>query len=399
MGQIFNYPPNTAGATQFVADGLTVSANIDTVVSTNSKGLPVVQLQADGTVYFPEDTTTLLTNIDGTLATISSHTPGVGQAAMAASSPVVIASDQSTLNVNDSSNGTTGAAAPSKASLSGFIDGSGNIVGLTLGAGNTLPISSSVLNTINGKIPSQGQAVMAGSTPVTIASDQSTLPVSAASLPLPTGAATESTLSTLNGKVPSNLTVTATRLLVDGSGVTQPVSAASLPLPTGAATESTLSTASGTLTTINGKIPNNGQALMAASIPVAIASNQSAFSVKITDGTDEIAVNTNGSINVIPGIPSASGAVNQQAITVGTTAVRLTVSGSAPNTTRRKLMFMADAASTGNFWFGGSAVANTGAQRGIPLFPGQAIEFKDDVNDYYIISDTAAQTVYVLEVQ
>lgn len=41
---------------------------------------------------------------------------------------------------------------------------------------------------------------------------------------LPTGAATESTLSTLNGKIPSNLTVTSTRLLVDGSGVTQPVS-------------------------------------------------------------------------------------------------------------------------------------------------------------------------------
>lgn len=41
---------------------------------------------------------------------------------------------------------------------------------------------------------------------------------------LPTGAATEATLSTLNGKIPSNLTVTSTRLLVDGSGVTQPVS-------------------------------------------------------------------------------------------------------------------------------------------------------------------------------
>lgn len=41
---------------------------------------------------------------------------------------------------------------------------------------------------------------------------------------LPTGAATETTLSTLNGKIPANLTVSSTRLLVDGSGVTQPVS-------------------------------------------------------------------------------------------------------------------------------------------------------------------------------
>lgn len=59
---------------------------------------------------------------------------------------------------------------------------------------------------------------------VTANAGTGTFAVSAATLPLPTGAATESTLSTLNGKIPSNLTVTSTRLLVDGSGVTQPVS-------------------------------------------------------------------------------------------------------------------------------------------------------------------------------
>lgn len=64
------------------------------------------------------------------------------------------------------------------------------------------------------------------------------------------GFATETTLSTLNGKVPANLTVTATRLLVDGSGVTQPVSAASLPLPTGATTEAKQDTAITELTAI-----------------------------------------------------------------------------------------------------------------------------------------------------
>lgn len=54
------------------------------------------------------------------------------------------------------------------------------------------------------------------------------------------GVSTEITLSAINTKVPSNLTVTATRLLVDGSGVTQPISAIALPLPSGAATETTL---------------------------------------------------------------------------------------------------------------------------------------------------------------
>lgn len=100
-----------------------------------------------------------------------------------------------------------------------------------------------------------------------------TQPVSVTSLPLPTGAATEAKQDTqitglndintelntqtallttidadtgsIDSKIPANLTVTSTRLLVDGSGVTQPVSAASLPLPTGAATEATLATLSG----------------------------------------------------------------------------------------------------------------------------------------------------------
>jgi hypothetical protein len=84
-----------------------------------------------------------------------------------------------------------------------------------------------------------------------------TQPISAASLPLPSGAATEAKqdseitkLTSIDGKIPANLTVTSTRLLVDGSGVTQPVSVASLPLPSGAATETTLSA-------LNTKVPAN----------------------------------------------------------------------------------------------------------------------------------------------
>ena len=77
----------------------------------------------------------------------------------------------------------------------------------------------------------------------------SAVPVSAASLPLPSGAATSAnqsteiaSLSSIDSKIPASLTVSSTRLLVDGSGVTQPVSATSLPLPTGAATSANQST-------------------------------------------------------------------------------------------------------------------------------------------------------------
>lgn len=71
----------------------------------------------------------------------------------------------------------------------------------------------------------------AGTQRITIATDD-VVGVVAASLPLPTGAATAA------GQLPDghNVTVDNASLVVDGSGVTQPVSAVALPLPTGAAT-------------------------------------------------------------------------------------------------------------------------------------------------------------------
>ena len=77
-------------------------------------------------------------------------------------------------------------------------------------------------------------------------------PYDPATSPLPTGASTSalqttgnSSLSSIDGKVPA---LVSGRTPVDGSGVTQPISAATLPLPSGAATETTLSA-------INNKTP------------------------------------------------------------------------------------------------------------------------------------------------
>lgn len=68
---------------------------------------------------------------------------------------------------------------------------------------------------------------------------------------------------------------------IDGSAVTQPVSAASLPLPTGASTEATLSA-------LNGKFNSLGQKTMANSAPVVIASDQSAIPVTFSNTTVEV---------------------------------------------------------------------------------------------------------------
>lgn len=81
------------------------------------------------------------------------------------------------------------------------------------------------------RIPANGQALMAASVPVVIASNQSAVPISAASLPLPSGAATSAkqpALGTAGSASADVITVqgitSMTPLKVDGSGVTQPVS-------------------------------------------------------------------------------------------------------------------------------------------------------------------------------
>lgn len=82
-----------------------------------------------------------------------------------------------------------------------------------------------------------------------------TQPVSVASLPLPSGAATQSTLAAISAQLPSALATD--RFKVDGSGVTQPVSVASLPLPSGAATQTTLAA---TLTELQSLLASIGAA-------------------------------------------------------------------------------------------------------------------------------------------
>jgi hypothetical protein len=144
------------------------------------------------------------------------------------------------------------------------------------------------LSNIDTKTPALGQTTMVGSTPVVIASNQTAVPVSgtvtanagtgtfavsAASLPLPTGAATaanQTTINTqttkLNDGTDTALITGSGALVVDGSGSTQPVSgtvtanagtgtfavsAAALPLPTGASTAANQTTLGSQTTKIN----------------------------------------------------------------------------------------------------------------------------------------------------
>lgn len=88
---------------------------------------------------------------------------------------------------------------------------------------------------------------------------------------------------------------------------TQAVSAASLPLPSGASTSALQTSGNSTLTSIDNKTPSLGQAVMASSTPVVIASNQSAIPVSGTVTISNSALEiTNDVGNPIP----VSGTVN-----------------------------------------------------------------------------------------
>lgn len=112
-----------------------------------------------------------------------------------------------------------------------------------------------------------------------------TQPISAASLPLPTGGATSAlqtsgntTLSTISTQLPATLggKTTANAMAVSiASDQTVPISATSLPLPTGGSTSALQSTANTTLSAISGQLPASlGAKATAASMAVNIASDQ-----------------------------------------------------------------------------------------------------------------------------
>jgi hypothetical protein len=121
---------------------------------------------------------------------------------------------------------------------------------LTTVDADTGNIATSTAN-IDSKTPALGQALAAASVPVVLTAAQ---------------------VSTLT---PQTDALTDTQLRASAV----PVSAASLPLPTGAATSAKQDTGNTSLASIDGKLGSLGQKTMAGSAPVTIASDQSALPV------------------------------------------------------------------------------------------------------------------------
>lgn len=134
----------------------------------------------------------------------------------------------------------------------------------------------------------------AGNLSVPVDVRNTSLAITAASLPLPTGAATETTLggvlttAAFQARVPVNgqaLMAASIPVVLASDQSTIAISATSLPLPTGAATETTLASrlSEATFTT---RIPLVGQKAMSESIPVTIATDQSPLEIEgiVVDG-------------------------------------------------------------------------------------------------------------------
>ena len=369
----FIYPQATS-TTAFVLDSIVVSPTVDSAVPANNKGMPVVNLAGEG--LGPLDVnngnataTTLRVAIaaDSTISLEEDHGYGVvgantfrtaaqiGNATGAAAFGSGADSAQ-TLRVTTSTRSET-ATTPLAVRLS---DGTAFLANLPVSQSGTwnlnnisgtisLPTGAATESTLSGmsaKLPTTlGQTTMAGSLSVTMASNQTAIPVSgtitatnAANGTL--GAAAPTVATQIAAQLGGNLqylSATAGGLLkVDGSGVTQSVSgtvtasqttAANLnatvvgtgtfavqatqagtwnlnnitgtvSLPTGAATETTLSG-------MSGKLPATlGQKVMLSSLAVAIASDQSAIPAS-QSGTWNIN-NVSGTISLPTGAATES---------------------------------------------------------------------------------------------
>ena len=203
-----------------------------------------------------------------------------------------------------------------------------------------------------------GQGTMATSLKVVLPSDQTAIPVTNANLDV--------ALST----VAKDATVLATNVLQ------------------GALTES--APASDTASSgLNGRLQRLAQRItsLISLFPTALGQGTMATSLKVVLPSDQSAIPVVGSTFV--GTPSNA------KITVGTSQVRATVSGSAPNAARKKLVIKPTRGNTGIVYYGATGLSTA---NGMEIVGVDAITILGDASDYFLIADTVGQSVEIIEV-
>lgn len=130
-------------------------------------------------------------------------------------------------------------------------------------------------------------------------------------------------------------------------------------------------------------------AALKALIPVALGQGTMAQSLRVVLPSDQAAIPTNSTQQTI------SGTITSTQKTVGVSAVRATVAGTAPSATRKKLIVKNSGTNSGSVYIGGSGVTTA---NGMQFVGPDRMEFILDSSDYYLVSDTASQTVEIIEV-
>jgi hypothetical protein len=314
--------------------------------------------------------------------------------------------------------GPTGAPVPASATLVGGENPSGNLTALQTDASGNLfitPAAGSLTNVnltqVGGTPITLGQKFSASSFPVVLASDE-TVPISAVALPLPAGASTSALQTSGNASL--------TSILANQTNSTQTTSV--LNFPATQPISGTVTANQGTPNTIANSWPveitDGTNILGALTHPIRIDPTGTTAqpvtgtffqAIQPISGTVTALQGTSPWVTSVSNFPATqpiSGTVIANAgtptpltvhsgvITVGLTAIRLTVSGSAPASTRVVLVGTPLDTTTGHFFIGASTVTS---ETGAEIVYGQPFIANNDAGDYWIISDTAAQSVGVME--
>jgi hypothetical protein len=346
---VFIYPPIQTSVSsapiEYVLDGVNTQVSQDTGTPSNSTGLPVIVLNPSGglTNFATESKQdTQITEVQATNAKLD------------------------TLNAKDFATQTTLAALEAKA-----------LTDTQLRA-TPVPVSGPLTDAElrASAVPVSG--------PLTDAQLRATaVPVSLASTPLPSGAATEAKQDTQITEAQSTNTKLDTLIAKDfATSAKQDAEAVLI----GSVTETAPAndTASSGL---NGRLQRIAQRItsLIALLPSSIGQKAKVDSLSVTLASDQEGI----------GRQTQSGTITNAQVTVGLTAVRATVSGGAPSATRKKLMIKPSTSNSGLIFLGSSSVTTA---NGMQIIGPDRLEFEFDSSDYYLISDTAAQTVEIIEV-
>lgn len=319
-------------------------------VSGNSQLVTIASNQTNGTQVTSINSSALPTGAatETTLAAINTKTPALGQALAASSTPVVLTAAQittltplSTVTVTQ----TTGTNLhtvvdnfPATQPISGAVKildsagtnqlsvgTSGNILvsgASAVGAPPTLnPVSVSGVDGAGNK---QNLTIITGTNALKVDGSAVTQPVSAASLPLPSGASTSALQSSTQGTVAPGTAATSSTL-VGGQFNT------SLPTLSNTQQSAVQLDSNGRQIVVGPGLPTSlGQATMANSQPVVIASDQSAIPVSFSGLADLYVVGQSAQTAVVNNILTvASGTAATDAAGYHSATVQVVSTGTA----------------------------------------------------------------------